>query len=831
MAVRPVISVDLMQGPVSRRIEMLLQDLSYALRQLRKNPGFTVLAVGTLALGIAANGTIFSWINSTLLTPIPGVASTGNMVTIQRGERSEHPTPPFSYLDYADLRDDTHSFSGLLGYHDDYMSITGSGKPERVYGALTSANYFEVLGVRPILGRTLLPTAANERAGAPEAVLGYDLWQNRFAADPNIVGKKIELNLHAYTIVGVAPHGFIGCKTGLRTEIWLPLGMDRQIWGSDRIDYRDASWLNVLGVLRAGVDAHQAENELNLVMQRIVDRYPREHQGANRLSTDPLWRSPFGANVYLSGTLPILLSLAAVLLLLACANVANLLLVRSVGRRREYAIRLSMGASRWRLVRQMMIENLLIALAGGAAALVCTLWTAKTLAAFLPPTTLPLAINGHVDRTVLLATMLVSILTAVISGAVPALRASSLSPVTVLKDEALNTSGGLHKSRLSGSLVVAQVALSLLLLACAGLFVRSLEKAQQADPGFDQNNVFLATYDLDPMGYTEKAGLEFHRQLLARLRALPGVQSVTIADFSPLSYTIHSDFVVPEGYVPRPHESIEVDRGKVGTDYLKTLRTPLISGRDFTAQDTPDTQLVTIVNRAFVDRYWPGQNAIGKRIQRYGQWYTVVGVAANGKYRRLVYDPAPLFLVPTLQRYDSQVILHVRTTGDPQAVASAVERTVHDMNPDLPLFNQTTLKQNMKMGSVFERIAVAFAGSFGLLALLLAAVGIYGVVAYTTRQRTHEIGIRMALGAGKGDVFRQVLKQGLRLTLAGLVVGFAVTVVATRFLQGMLFGVGAADWLTFGTVAILLCVVAMAACFVPARRAASIDPMQALRTE
>ena len=485
---------------------MLLQDLSYALRQLRKNPGFTALAVGTLALGIAANGTIFSWINSTLLTPIPGVASTGNMVTIQRGDRSEHPTPPFSYGDYVDLRDNVHGFSGLLGYHDDYISITGSGKPERIYGALTSSNYFEVLGVRPILGRTLLPTAANERAGAPEAVLGYDLWQNRFASDPEIVGKKIELNMHAYTIVGVAPPGFIGCKTGLRTEIWLPLGMDHQIWGSDRIQYRDVSWLNVLGVLRPGVDRHKIENELNLQMQRIVDRYPAAHQGANRLSTDPLWRSPFGANVYLSGTLPILLSLAAVLLLLACANVANLLLVRSVARRREYAIRLSMGASRWRLVRQMMIENLLIALAGGAAALVCTLWTAKTLAAFLPPTTLPLAINGHVDRTVLLATMLVSILTAVISGAVPALRASSLSPVTVLKDEALNTSGGLHKSRLSGSLVVAQVALSLLLLACAGLFVRSLEKAQEADPGFDPNNVFLASFDLDPMGYTRRHG-------------------------------------------------------------------------------------------------------------------------------------------------------------------------------------------------------------------------------------------------------------------------------------------------------------------------------------
>jgi predicted permease len=490
-----------------------------------------------------------------------------------------------------------------------------------------------------------------------------------------------------------------------------------------------------------------------------------------------------------------------------------------------------MGASRWRLVRQLMIENLLIALAGGGLALVCTMWTAQTLAAFLPPTTLPLAINGNVDSTVLIATVVVSILTAVVSGVVPALRASSLSPISVLKDEALNTSGGMQKSRLAGGLVIAQVALSLLLLACAGLFVRSLEKAQQSDPGFDPSHVLLASFDLDPMGYSTQTGMEFDRQLLERVKELPGVQSATLAEFSPLSFTIHSEGVLPEGYVPHLHESMEVDRGKVGPDYLKTLRTPLIAGRDFTAQDNAATQPVAIVNQAFVDRYWPGQDAMGKRVDVSGKPYTVVGIAANGKYRRLVYEPAPLVLMPLLQRYDNEVILHVRVTGDPRAIGPEVERTVHSLNPDLPLFNVTTLEQNMRMGNVFERIAVVFASSFGLLALLLAAVGIYGVVAYTTKQRTHEIGIRMALGAAKADVFRQVLGQGLRLTLAGLVAGLAVSLVTTRFLRGMLYGVGAADWLTFATVAALLCLVALAACFVPARRAASVDPMQALRTE
>jgi predicted permease len=811
---------------------MLLQDLRYALRQLRKSPAFTLTAVITLALGIGACSTIASWIRSTLFNPIPGAAQTGQMLTIMRGERSEHPGPPFSFPDFVDLRDHATTFTGMLGYHDDFMYITGTGKPERIYGALTSASYFEVLGVRPILGQSLVSNLQNESAAKAQAVLGYDLWQTRFAGDPAILGKTIEINLRPYTVVGVAPRGFQGCKSGLRTDIWIPIGMESQIWGSNRLQRRDAAWLNVLGVLRPGVDRRQAENELNLLMQRIVDRYPIEHQGANQISTDPLWRSPFGANVYLAGTLPILLALAAVLLLLACANVANLLLVRSVARRREFAIRLSLGATRWRLVRQLMIENLLVALAGGAVALIGTFWTAQTLAAFLPPTTLPLSINGSLDSTVLLATMLVSVFTAVISGIVPALRASALSPMTALKDEALNTSGGLQKSRLAASFVVAQVALSLLLLACAGLFVRSLDNAQKSNPGFDPDHVLVASFDLDPLGYNDKTGAEFQRQLLARIHQLPGVQSVAIGDFSPLSFSIHSSGVLPEGYVRHAHETIEVDRGDVSPGYLQTLRTPLLAGRDFTDQDNDAAQPVAIVNQAFADRYWPAQNALGKRIELYpGHWLTVVGIAANGKYRRLVTEPEPLVLYPIYQNFEGEAILHVRATGNPQALASAVEGAVAELNPNLALFNMTSLRTSMGMGSVFQRIAAVFAGSFGLLALILAIVGIYGVVAYTTRQRTHEIGIRIALGASKADIFRQVVGQGLRLTVAGLIVGIAVSLVLTRFLRGMLYGIGATDWLTFSSVAALLCLVAVLACSIPARRAASVDPMQALRTE
>ena len=370
-----------------------------------------------------------------------------------------------------------------------------------------------------------------------------------------------------------------------------------------------------------------------------------------------------------------------------------------------------------------------------------------------------------------------------------------------------------------------------MLLTSAGLFVRSLEKAQQGDPGFDPNHVLLATFDLDSMGYSEANGLVFQRQLLQSLQTIPGVQSATLADFSPLSYTIHSNGIQPEAYVPQPHETVEADRGNVGPEYLATLHTRILRGRDFSDADRAGTQPVAIVNQAFVDRYWPGQNVIGKQVQLLGEWRTVVGLTANVKYRRLVNDPTPTILVPLWQRYSSGVIIHLRVAGNPLAYTTAVQQAVADLNPDLPVFNITTLKDNMKMGNVFERIVVDFAGAFGLLALLLATIGLYGVVAYTTKQRTHEIGIRIALGAEKSVIFRQVLAQGLRLTTAGVIVGLAASLLLTRFLRSLLYGVGMADWLTLATVVVLLGIVALLASYLPAWRATRILPMVALRHE
>src|SRR5689334_19319734 len=418
-------------------LDTLVRDCRFALRMSRKNSGFTAVVVLTLALGIAANTTVLSWISATLLNPIPGVARTSDLVTVMRGDLGDHPTPPFSYPDLRDLSERTQTLSGLLGYHEDYMSLTGVAKPERIYGALTTANYFDLLGVHPILGRAFLPEEGTQRAGGAVVVIGYAVWQNHFAGDPQIVGKTIQINRHPYTVVGVAPRDFTGCKTGLRTDLWIPLSMDRDVWGADRPARRGTFWLNVLGKLRPGVTKNQAQTELNLLMQKIAERFPEDHRDSpNEISLDPLWRSPFGINGYLYKILPMLLGLAGVLLLLACANVASLLLVRSVGRRREIAIRLGMGASRQQIIRQFLIESLLLGLLGGTAAIAITVWTSRSLVAFFPPSSLPLTNDARVDQRVLFVTIAVSILAAIISGVLPALRSSSLPVQSVLKEEA-----------------------------------------------------------------------------------------------------------------------------------------------------------------------------------------------------------------------------------------------------------------------------------------------------------------------------------------------------------------------------------------------------------
>ncbi|MGA7920899.1 MAG: ABC transporter permease [Candidatus Acidiferrales bacterium] len=815
------------------------QDLRYSLRMIAKAPGYAAIVILTLALGIGANTTIFTWINSALLNPVPGLATPSEVVALTLGKPGENPVG-FTYPDLEAVRDGQQSFSGIAACNFATMGLTGKGKPARVWGMVASANYFEVLGVRPILGRGFLPAEDQKPGGAPVAVISYRLWKTHFGANPDIVGQTIDINQHPYTIVGVTPAVFQGSQTGVRSEIWVPIMMEEQLTpGGDLIHDHHLFWLIVFGRLKPGVSLEQAQQEMTLRLKREAKNYPEEHKGKDSVTVYPLWRNPFGLNFFLSTLLPTLMSIAGLVLLLACANVANLMLVRSAGRRREIAIRMSLGASRWRLVRQLLVESLMLALAGGVVALLITFWTSATLMKFMPATDFPISLEMRADRAVLLATLVISVLTGVIFGILPALRASSLAPIAVLKEDTGSASGGLKKARLASGLVVAQISLSLLLLICAGLLIRSFMSAQQINPGFNSHNVLIASYELFTAGYSDATGPEFDRQLVAKLEALPGIQSVALSTRVPLGFG-GSTSVKPEGYVQQANESMETPVAIITPNYFQTVQIPIVKGRDFTLQDTMGSQRVVIVSETFVNRYWPAQEALGKQLNSdlTHEWFTVVGVARDSKVNGLNEKPTPLVYLPQYQVPMSKqtivgatTIVIARTTGDPLAFGKTVETTIHELNADLVVFGVSTLELNDQFASFPQRVAGTFVGAFGLLAMVLAAVGIYGVTAYSTRQRTHEIGIRMALGASKEDILRLVLGYGLRLTLFGVGLGLAVSFALTRFLSSLLLGVTSTDALTFSSVAVLLCAVALFACFIPVRRAMRVDPLVALRYE
>jgi predicted permease len=807
------------------------QDVRYSLRMIVKAPGYSAIAILTLALGIGANTTIFSWINSTLLNPIPGLANPQEVVALSLSRPSET-SFPFTYPDVVAMRDGQTSFAGITASAPLPMSLTGKGNPERIWGTVASANYFTVLGVRPALGRVFLPAEEEKPGGAPVAVISDRLWQSHFGANPNVVGQTIEINQHPYTIVGVTPAEFQGSQTGLRSEIWVPVMMVQQLMEQgDLIHDHHYFWMSVMGRLKPGVTPQQAQEELTLRLKSEIRNYPEEHKGHEDVTVYPLWRSPLGVNQVFSMLLPMLMSIAGFVLLLACANVANLMLVRSVARRREIAIRMSLGASRWRLVRQSLIESLLLALAGGAAASIITLWTSGTLMRFLPKMDFPISLNIRTDPTVLFATFAISVLTGVIFGILPALRSSGEAPVGVLKEDAGSVTSNLRKARLTSGLVVAQISLSLLLLICAGLFIRSFLSAQQMDPGFSPHNVLIASYDLFTAGYSADAGREFDRQLVAKLEALPGVQSVALSNTVPVGFPEGSTSVKMDGYVPQANESMETQDTIVSPNYFKTMQIPILKGREFALRDRKDSQRVVIVSEAFVDRYWPHQEAVGKRVfsDLTNEWFTVVGVARDSKASGLNDKPKPFLYLPLDQVYHATMIVNARVLGDPLAAGMAVENAIHELNPALVVFDVADLETRWQIASFQQRIAGTFVGAFGLLALVLATVGVYGVTSYTTRQRVHEIGIRMALGASKEDVLRLVMGQGLRLTLVGVGLGLAAAFGLTRFLKSMLLGVTSTDALTFFTVAVMLCAVALLACFIPALRAIRVDPVVALR--
>ncbi len=811
-------------------MDSLRQDLRFAFRTLARNPGFTLLAAFTLALGIGANATLFTWLNAVLLRPLPGTEAPHQLVEVHGTSKSE-PIISFSYPDYLDLRS-ARSFAGVVASNEQAASLTVGQESERIWTQLVSGNFFDVLGVAPFLGRTFRPGEDEAPLRDAVVVLGHGLWQRRFAGDPGVVGREVTLNGRAFTVIGVAPPEFRGSIVALSFDAWVPMAMQQALLaGGDRLQERGHRWLDVLARLAPGATAAQARSELEARAASLAQEHPDTNEQVG-FAAFPLAKSPRGAVSTLSPVFAVLGVAVGLILLIACANVANLLLARAAARRREIAVRQAVGASRWRLVRQLLTESLVLALLAGVGGILMAFWGSGMLLAFVPAADFPVGLELGVDGRALGFAFALSVVTGVLFGLAPALRSSRADVVEAIKDDATGVAGGRSRSRFRGGLVVAQVALSLVLLVSAGLLLKSLRAAQQLDLGFDSRGVLLGSLDLFGLGYDVAKGRSFARDLLASARALPGVTSATLARRVPLSFGgTSSTGVRVEGYEPPKGEATWAFYNKVGPEYFGTLRIPLAAGRDLNATDDDQAPRALVVNETMARRYWPDREAVGGRVKVDEAWYTVVGVAKDIRYRRLDEPGQPVMYLPLLQSWSDAFTLHVRTEGDPTSLVAPVRALVGRLDAAAPVYAVRTLEENIKAASLPQRLAGTLISIFGAIALLLAAVGLYGVLQNAVAERTREIGIRMALGGARRDVLRLLLVPTLRLSVLGVVLGLAGAGGLGRLLTKLLFGVSPLDLPTFAAVAALMLTVSLLATALPALHATQLDPSVALRKE
>ncbi len=808
-----------------------IRDLRYAFRMMARSPGFTVVAILSLALGIGANTTIYSWVNAIMLHPLPGVADVDRLFIMNEKSRSGGLTST-SYPDFADFRRGVASNAELAAYTMQNVGLNSGDRTDRMWCELVSANYFDVLGVRPFLGRAFLPEEDLRPGGAPVLVLSHHVWRDRFHSDPQILGKTVILNSRPFTVVGIAPGGFKGSFVSLSTDLWITTMMQGELFSSrDTYSQRGNHWLFVFARPKARVSLGQAEAMLQAIGNELASQYPSTNAGRS-LSLLPIWKAPFGAPLIFRPVLTVLTLVVGVVLLIACANVANLLLARSLGRRKEIAIRLSVGASRSRLVRQLLTESLLLALLAGSAGLLIVRWGIHLLQGFTPPANLPIDTSIEIDANVLIFALLISVATGLLFGLTPALQASNPTLVTALKDETVRFGGAHGHARMRSGLVIGQVALSLILLIAAALFVEALNKAKNIDPGFDPEHMLAASFDLSLNAYSTQRAGAFERDLLKRVRAIPGIESASYIRRLPLGFAgSNSRSMSIDGYVPKPNEEVVIDVTWAGPGYFRTMRTPLLSGRDFEESDEAAAQAYVIINEAMARRYWAGRDPLGTKVRVGDTDCQVIGVAKTAKYNNLSEEPLPYLFFPIWQFSRSDLTLLVRGAGDPGSYAAPIRALVREMDLGVALFNVVRLPDYMNVPLFASRMAASFLGLLGMIALSLATVGLYSVMAYVVAQQTREIGIRLALGAQRRDVLLMVAKHGLSLTSLGIVLGLVGAFGTTRFARGLLYGINPAEPLTYLGLSIGLYSVAVLACVIPAFRATHVDPLLALRCE
>ena len=804
-------------------------DVRYGVRSLIARPVFTLVAVLLLALGIGATTTIFSWTEGLVFRPISGAQDLGSLVAIHGTTRTRRDIS-ISYPNFADMRDGLPaSLTGLAASRLGAMNLRTGDAPERVWGELVTGEFFSVLQVTPAAGRLINKEDDRTPGSGAVAVLSHAFWERRFRRDPNVIGSTAAINNTPFTIIGVAGPAFRGSSSALNADLWIPMMMQSAVLPGNRLVARGDAWLRVFGRLAPGATLARVDSDLNQIAATLAKAYPDVNTNRG-VSVYALWQDPGSPAAILGPIFLVLLGVVGVVLVIVCANLASLLLARAAGRQREVAVRMALGASRLRVIRQLFTESTLLALAGGVLGFAVALWGSQLLGVFIPPT--PQPINSAVELTARLPLFAIglAVLTTVLFGLAPALQTSRPNVVPALKDTR-GAIGGRRRAWLRNTLVVGQVALSVLLIVAAGLFVQTLRQARSADVGFDLEHGLLASIDVQTAGYDKPRGIALFKDLVRDIEAVPGVVSAGLARDIPLKIGNGSDTSGQiEGYEPAKDEEIVLAYDRVSPGYFRTLGVPLIAGRVFTDEDDEKHPPVVVINETMARRYWKDGNAVGKRINT-GDWATVVGVVGDMAYTTVNASPMSFVYFPVYETYRPDTTLVIRTSGDPAAFTEPVRAALRRLEPNLPLFDVRTMAQHKQIVLFLPRMTASILGAFGLVALVLATVGLYGLLAFVVGQRTPEIGVRMALGARRSEIIRLVVGQGVRLTLIGAAIGFTLAFLMLPLLSSQLVGVSARDGLTYAATAFVLVAAAAVASYLPARRAAAVDPIRALRYE
>lgn len=818
-----------LEADTFRWLDDLRRDVGYAVRLLVRNPGFSLLALFCLTIGIGANAAVFSWIEGILLRPYPLVVGQDRLCAVTATSRGTAEHSGVSWPDWLDLQRESTTIDAFIAERITGTMLSIGDRAERAAGSMVSANYFDALGVRPILGRGFEQGEDVGRNAHPVVVISYQLWRDRFHGDPAVIGRTQLLNGLPHTIVGVAPEGFYGTFVGYAFQFWVPASMQPQFEaGVYKLEDRAAQWIEGFVRLKPDVSIERAQSELSAIATRLERIHPDTNRGRG-VRLWPLWQTPFNGATILQPTLVVSLIVVVAVLFVACANVGNLLLLRAFARRQELTIRLSIGAGRGRIVKQLLTEGLILSLLAGAAGLLLAHWLRDALGLLTPPRGVVLRLAGAIDWRVFTASAVVGIGATLLFALVPAVLTSKIDLADALRSESAGVIGP-RGTWVRSTLVLVQVSLSCVLLVCAALLIRSSLALREASPGFAVRNLLTTSVDLFASGYEPSRAKAFQDEFIDRVEAIPGVEAAALSRLTPFSYrTYSSAAIVIDGYIPPPDQQLTIEYNEISPEFLATIGIPLAAGRDFTRADDEGGLPVAIVDETMARQFWPRQDAVGRKIQLKGQWLQVVGVAANAKYSNLLEAPKPFFYVPLRQHFSPTTALHVRTTASAAALAPTLVREIHRLDAGLSPSELITMREQIDRTTASQRIALTMLVAFGGLALVLAAIGLYGVMASAVAQSRRELALRMALGAEPADLIRVVLTSGLVVTGTGMVVGTAAALQGTRLLGYLLYEVGPRDPVAFVSAVLVVAIAAILACVVPAWRATRTDPIHALR--